>query len=232
MRFSQTQALSIDLTRYLSKGPGWEQDCEKVVENLYRCGFFYAYDPRVDHNRNERFLDQMECYFALRSRQFEEGITNLDVCVGNIKVGLKESFSQIRDSYAEEKNKLTSSNLPLTPMQPKVDPTWRYHWLLNSDQNIKPIDFPNFPTIMDTWGQELFKTNLTVCEMAAVGLGLDIDALSKTILRGANYLSPPGVDLSKSKPGDVITGFHRDFGLITVQAKTRFPGLMAWLLTG
>ena len=52
------------------------------------------------------------------------------------------------------------------------------------------------------------------------------------IEHGSNYLSPPGVDLSKSKRGSVITGFHRDFGLITAQAKTRFPGLMAWLLTG
>ncbi len=174
----------------------------------------------------------MEHYFALRSRQFEEGITNLDVCVGNLKVGLKENYSQLRKPYAEEKERLTGGNLALTPMQPKVDPTWRYHWLLGSEQNVKPIDFPHFSEIIESWGKQLYQTNFTVCEMVAVGLGLDFYRITDTLKKGSHYISPPGVDLSKSKPGDVITGFHRDFGLITSQAKTRFPGLMAWLLTG
>lgn len=132
MSFSTINSLSVDLTRYLTKGPGWEKDCEKVVKDLYKCGFFYAHDPRIQYEKNDRFLDELEHYFALRSRQFEEGITNLDVCVGNLKVGLKENYSQFRGSYAKEKERLTSGNLALTPVQPKVDPTWRYHWLLNS----------------------------------------------------------------------------------------------------
>ena len=117
-------------------------------------------------------------------------------------------------------------------MQPKVDPVWRYHWLLNSDRNIIPEDFPDFGKVMDEWGQSLFKTNITIAEMTAHALGLEKDALSKTFINGANYLSPPAMDLSKSKLGDVITGFHRDFGIITVHAPTRFEGLSAWLLTG
>lgn len=103
---------------------------------------------------------------------------------------------------------------------------------MNSNKNIRPIDFPNFSTILESWGQEIQQTTFTTCEMIAVGLGLDSDAISNTCLNGTHYVSPPGVDLSKSKPGDVITGFHRDFGLITIQGKTRYPGLMAWLLTG
>ena len=66
------------------------------------------------------------------------------------------------------------------------------------------------------------KTNITVCEMAAIALGLDKDAISKLIINGSNYLSPPAVDLNNSKKSDVITGFHRDFGLITAHAPTRF----------
>jgi isopenicillin N synthase-like dioxygenase len=115
---------------------------------------------------------------------------------------------------------------------PKVDPTWRYHWLLGSDQNIIPSDFPDFAQNFEDWGRELLQTNITVCEMTAIALGLERDAISKTIANGANYLSPPGMDLSKSKIGDVITGFHRDFGLITAHAPTRFEGMYAWLLTG
>lgn len=40
------------------------------------------------------------------------------------------------------------------------------------------------------------------------------------------------MDLAKSKIGEVITGFHRDFGIITAHAPTRFERLSAWLLTG
>jgi len=46
------------------------------------------------------------------------------------------------------------------------------------------------------------------------------------------YLSPPALDLNKSKVGDVITGFHRDWTLFTVHGRARYPGLFAWLLTG
>jgi len=49
----------------------------------------YAHDPRADLSKNDRLLDQMEKYFALRSRQFEEGDRNLDVCVHGLKVGLQ-----------------------------------------------------------------------------------------------------------------------------------------------
>lgn len=44
---------------------------------------------------------------------------------------------------------------------------------------------------MDCWGQQMFKTNITIAEMTAIALGLDKDALSKTFVNGANYLSPP-----------------------------------------
>ena len=51
-------------------------------------------------------------------------------------------------------------------------------------------------------------------------------------INGSNYVSPPACDLTKSRQGDVITGFHRDFGLITVHTPTRFQGMSAWFLTG
>jgi hypothetical protein len=45
-------------------------------------------------------------------------------------------------------------------------------------------------------------------------------------------LSPTAVDLQKSKVGDVLVAFHRDFDLLTIHGKTRFSGLFAWLNTG
>ena len=82
-------SLNVDLTRYLNQEPGWEEDCNLVGENLRKCGFLYAHDPRADLSKNDKLLDQMEKYFALRSRQFEDGDKNLDVCIDDIKVGLQ-----------------------------------------------------------------------------------------------------------------------------------------------
>lgn len=103
---------------------------------------------------------------------------------------------------------------------------------MGSKTNIVPEDFDNFGENMDSWGHELQNTNTTICEMAAESFGLERDAFSKHIKNGSNYISPPGVDLAKSKQGEVITGFHRDFGLMTAHAPTRFEGFSAWLLTG
>ena len=44
--------LSLDLSRYLNAAPGWEEDCDKVVKTLHRCGFIYARDPRVDFKKS------------------------------------------------------------------------------------------------------------------------------------------------------------------------------------
>jgi len=45
-------------------------------------------------------------------------------------------------------------------------------------------------------------------------------------------LSPTAADLEKSKKGDVLGAFHRDFDLLTIHGKARFPGLFSWLNTG
>lgn len=131
----------------------------------------------------------------------------------------------------EERKELKPPNLPFTPEEPEVDPTWRYHWILNQSKNLVPPDFPNFSEIMQAWGLHLFGTGMAIAEMTAIGLGLDPKAISRTIENGSLYLSPPAVDLAKTKPGEVITGFHRDFSLFTVHGKCRYSGLYAWLLT-
>jgi hypothetical protein len=51
--------MAVDLSRYIKQEPGWEEDCNKVVETLYKCGFLFAHDPRADFQKNNRLLDQM-----------------------------------------------------------------------------------------------------------------------------------------------------------------------------
>ena len=73
---------------------------------------------------------------------------------------------------------------------------------------------------------------LTVAEMLAVGLGMDKEYLRRTIEGGAFHLAPTAVDLERTKKGDVLAAFHRDFSLLTIHGKSRFPRLFAWLNTG
>ena len=68
--------------------------------------------------------------------------------------------------------------------------------------------------------------------MIARGFGIQLDYLSKHIVNGQKYLSPTAANLNKIKFGEVITGFHRDFDILTIHGKARFPGLFAWLNTG
>lgn len=98
--------------------------------------------------------------------------------------------------------------------------------------NVIPKDFPEFKETMDSWGQHMKNGCLTVAQMTAVGLGLERNFLSNTIVNGAFMLSPTAVDLQTTKVGDVLAAFHRDFDLLTIHGKARYSGLFAWLNTG
>ena len=68
--------------------------------------------------------------------------------------------------------------------------------------------------------------------MLAVGLGLQKYSLWNLIENGNLVFSPPGHDLSRQKPGDMLLSFHYDFTLLTVHHKGLFPGLYAWTPDG
>lgn len=85
---------------------------------------------------------------------------------------------------------------------------------------------------MSTWGAHLKNCGEVIAEMTAIGLGLKKNALLEKIINGEFHLAPPGIDLSKTHLGQVITSFHRDFDLLTIHGKARYSGLYAWLNTG
>lgn len=73
---------------------------------------------------------------------------------------------------------------------------------------------------------------MVIAEMAALGLGLAKTDLTDMIINGDFYMSPTGIDLLKTTPGQLLTAFHRDFDLLTIHGKARYAGLYAWLNTG
>lgn len=127
---------------------------------------------------------------------------------------------------------LKEPNKSLTPLKPDRDPKWRYHWKVDYPNNVIPKDFPSFEETMNGWGTHMKNGCFTVTEMAALALGLEKNALRKTIDKGAFMLSPTASDLQKNKVGTVLAGFHYDFDLLTIHGKARFPGLFAWLNNG
>ena len=147
-------------------------------------------------------------------------------------LGIKHCYSEKFVSYKEDKEKLKPPHLSLTPFERVVKPTWRFHWELNSPNNVLPVDFPEFPHKINLWGQNLKKCSLIIAEMAALGLGLEKDAFTRKIVNGDFYVSPTGIDLRKSEPGKLLTAFHRDLDLLTIHGRSRYLGLYAWLNTG
>lgn len=54
-RFARCSNLAIpkiDLSRYLARSVGWEDDCRQVASLMHLYGLVYVFDPRVDHSDN------------------------------------------------------------------------------------------------------------------------------------------------------------------------------------
>lgn len=86
----------------------------------------------MDANHNEQFIDMMEQYFALRSRQSDLGIENVDAGHSVKPIGLNKSYGSKFISYKAEKDRLKPPHQSLTPYEPAADPTWRLRWIVNS----------------------------------------------------------------------------------------------------
>ena len=60
---------------------------------------------------------------------------------------------------------------------------------------IVPDGYQNWEERMNTWGQVLLNAGKTAAEMAAIGMGLDVETFSKRMDGGAHLLAPTGTDL-------------------------------------
>jgi len=231
--FSEVKIPRIDVSRYLGGEGDWQKDCKEVAEALRVYGLLVIKDPRVNAQQNDKFLDLMEKYFVKRSQQYHSGLKTIDLSPeSNYQFGIMHEYQELFQSYDEEKAKLKPPNLSLTPTKADRDPKWRYHWKVNNHNNVIPSDFPEFKDTMNGWGIHMRNGCLTVAEMAAIGLGLDKTYFSNYIANGDFMLSPTACDLERSKVGDVLAAYHRDFDLLTIHGKSRYSGLFAWLNTG
>jgi isopenicillin N synthase-like dioxygenase len=96
-----------------------------------------------------------------------------------------------------------------------------------------PDGFPEWQTVMDSWGALLAATVTTVAEMCAQGLGLSVDTFTSLMGYSLNLLGPTGIDLARfGKLGTVLASYHSDMGFLTIHGRARFPGLFVWTREG
>jgi isopenicillin N synthase-like dioxygenase len=69
----------IDAELYLTKGEGWQEECNKVAFSFHKFGILKFKDPRVDQAANGNYIDMVERYFDHISKKFYAGETLEDV---------------------------------------------------------------------------------------------------------------------------------------------------------
>ncbi|KAI0220439.1 hypothetical protein L0F63_006112 [Massospora cicadina] len=231
----------IDLTCFL-KDPTLEAsllEAKKVAQALIDYGCLVVREPRVSEASNHEFLDQLEKYYAQGyDRVMQDVRAEVGYQVGVTPPATEEPRCRTDPACQKIIAGLEAKHRPQGFAGP--DPKWRYAWrigksgyneelrLLRHDQ-VVPAGFPDWARVMDSWGNSLHQTVVTISEMAAVGLNLPKTAFTDLISNASHLLAPTGSDLSRfNQVGTVLAGFHYDLCFMTIHGKSRYPGLNIW----
>jgi len=219
------------------------QECKRLVEILQKAGAFTLRDPRVSEQDNDKFLDLLERYFeqpdeikmkdARPEYHYQVGVTPNGVefprCAADINC----------HKLIEQMPKEHRAHIPT-----QADNKWRFFHRIGprpsatkfKELNAPPVipeAFPEWKSVMDTWGYKLLDAGFAIAEMIAVGFGLPKNTFTDLMLNGPHLLAPTGSDLSKFNTVDtILAGFHKDLNFLTLHGKSRFPGLDIWLRDG
>lgn len=80
--------------------------------------------------------------------------------------------------------------------------------------------FPRWAEVMDAWGAKMLRAVELVSTAAAVGFGLDADAITDLMRDGPHLLAPTGSDLAAhGELGTVLAGYHYDLNLLTIHGR-------------
>mmetsp|Transcript_36264 Transcript_36264/g.63883 ORF Transcript_36264/g.63883 Transcript_36264/m.63883 type:complete len:377 (+) Transcript_36264:87-1217(+) len=237
----------VDLKPFLdnAESPDAQRTCNDVATSLKETGIVILKDPRVSESDSSVFLDMMEDYFA-QPLELKMADVRKEV---HYQVGATPSLMEIPACKADEECLSQIDKLPKQHRPNKIvgpDPKWRFFWRIGErsskptgfeDLNAAPVvptAFPQWTKTMDSWGSKMLNAVTTCAEMAALGFGLERDAISRLMKMAPHLLAPTGSDLSGNwcKPGTVLAGWHSDLNLLTIHGKSRYPGLNAWLADG
>lgn len=229
----------IDLNVFFDKSSGnYELECSKAADALHKYGCLIVKDSRVTETDNNIFLDMMEKYF-----ENSDGITDARKEY-SYQIGVTPEFIEKPRDHCTTLGSLGPDNQPLSPCPPEFDPKWRFFWRigdlpketkfpqLNADAVI-PHGFPQWKTVMDTWGTKMIESLFTLAEMCEHGFKLPRKSFTDKMTCGPHLLAPTGSNYNiYGQENRVLAGYHYDLNFLTIHGKSRFPGLHIWTRDG
>lgn len=230
----------VDVSRFLQRAEGFEEDCKRVSELLSEFGVIVIKDTRVKKAKSDKFLDMLEDYYALPMSEKQKDIhPEYSYQIG----ATPDNTEKSREDNCKFAASLDAKNKPQTICPPGFDPKWRYFWRvgslpektdfpqLNAPQE-SPAKFPEWAEVMDDWGTLMMTGCETVARMAAIGFGLPETAFTDLMNQGPHLLAPTGSDIGSLPVGTVLAGLHYDLNFLTIHGRSRYPGLTAWMRGG
>lgn len=160
------------------------------------------------------------------------------------QVGVTPELKERARNHCARAEQLAQENTPVTLCPPEADKKSRFFWRVGdrpketkfSELNAEPVipaSFPEWESVMNMWGGKMMAAITDLVEIAAIGLGLEKDALVKRINHGPHLLAPTGSNFNVFNTlNTVLAGYHYDLNLLTIHGKSRFPGLFIWLRDG
>jgi isopenicillin N synthase-like dioxygenase len=98
---------------------------------------------------------------------------------------------------------------------------------------VVPPAFPQWASVMDSWGSKLLAAADATSQLAALGFGLPRAAFAGRMAHGPHLLAPTASDFSRfGAAGTVLAGYHADLNFITAHGRSRYPGLFVWTREG
>lgn len=160
------------------------------------------------------------------------------------QVGVTPELKENARNHCTRANALPKENAPVSICPPEADKKSRFFWRIGdrpketkfAELNAEPVvpkAFPEWETVMNMWGGKMMDAIRDLVEIAAIGLGLEKDELTKRINYGPHLLAPTGSNFNRFNTlNDVLASYHYDLNLLTIHGKSRFPGLFIWLRDG
>jgi isopenicillin N synthase-like dioxygenase len=231
----------IELKHFLDKdAEKSKDDCKTIARLLHHYGFLIIRDPRVPERENETFIDMMEQYYEQPEEVKAEDVRK-DVFY---QVGITPTRTEKARDHCHKVKLLAEEEQPQTECPPELDNKLRFFWRMGDippqtefkQLNAPPVipkAFPQWQTVMNTWGNNMINAVYTVAEMAAIGFDLPADSFTSLLRYGPHLLGPTGSNFYKfQKPGTILASYHYDLNFLTIHGRSRFPGLYIWTRDG
>lgn len=229
---------TVDLSKFLTNPEEALEDCKNVVSSFHKTGILIIKDPRVTQEDNSTFIDLVEKYFS-QSDELKMKDTRPELMY---QVGPTPAFTEKPRDRTSVISQIPEEHKPIIPTG--KDAKWRFFWPMGNapkdtkyaelnSKKVIPENFPEWEFTMNKWGKQMLSAVETVCEMFALGCGLQKNFFEQYTNTAPHLLAPTATDLGRY--GDlktIMAGFHTDLSFIAIHGKSRYPGLHAWLRDG